>query len=137
MGAQADPDPLRQFEAANYLGRPAKHQLELIPDDPIQPSYLLHHFNDPKAKNPILGLGQAVWDFKGKALASRDFTTHFSVDLMHKDLTLALQLAQQLDVPLPAAATIREVYQMARARGLGASDIVATAAVVDPAIDVS
>jgi 3-hydroxyisobutyrate dehydrogenase-like beta-hydroxyacid dehydrogenase len=83
------------------------------------------------------GFASPFWDFKGKALASRDFSTHFSVDLMHKDLTLALQLAHQLDVPLPGTATIREVYQMARARGLGSSDIVATAAVIDPAIDVS
>jgi 3-hydroxyisobutyrate dehydrogenase len=83
------------------------------------------------------GFASPFWDFKGKALATRDFSTHFSVDLMHKDLTLALELAHRLDVPLPGTAAIREVYQMARARGLGSSDIIATAAVVDPAIDVS
>jgi 3-hydroxyisobutyrate dehydrogenase len=83
------------------------------------------------------GFASPFWDFKGKALAARDFGTHFSVDLMHKDLSLALELAHRLDVPMPGAAAIREVYQMARARGLGQSDIIATAAVVDPAIDVS
>lgn len=81
------------------------------------------------------GFASPFWEFKGKALAARDFTTHFSVDLMHKDLSLALELGHQLDVPLPGAAAIREVYQMARVRGLGASDIVATAAVVDPSLD--
>jgi len=83
------------------------------------------------------GFASPFWDFKGKALAARDFSTHFSVDLMHKDLTLALGMANQLDLPLPSTAAIREVFQMARARGLGASDMVSTAAVIDPALDES
>jgi len=46
-----------------------------------------------------------------------------------------LGLGQELGVPLPAAATIREIYQAARARGLGALDIIATAAaVIDPSL---
>lgn len=81
------------------------------------------------------GFASPYWDFKGKALAARDFTTHFSVDLMHKDLTLAMAQAEALQVPLPGTAAIREVYQMARARGLGSRDVVATAAVIDPALD--
>jgi len=81
------------------------------------------------------GFASPFWDFKGKALAAGDLSTHFSIDLMHKDLTLALGLGQELGVPLPAAATIREIYQAARARGLGALDIIATAAaVVDPSL---
>lgn len=74
------------------------------------------------------------WEFKGKALAARDFSTNFSVDLMHKDLTLAIGLGQQHGVPLPGAAAIREVYQIARAQGLGEQDIAATAAVISPAL---
>ena len=81
------------------------------------------------------GFASPFWDFKGKALAARDFSTHFSVDLMHKDLTLALEQADSLRVPLPGTAAIREVYQMARARGLGSRDVIATAAVLDPALD--
>ena len=81
------------------------------------------------------GFASPYWEFKGKALASRDFTTHFSVDLMHKDLTLALGLANGLGVAMPGTAAIRELYQLARARGLGQQDIIATAAVVDPTLD--
>jgi 3-hydroxyisobutyrate dehydrogenase-like beta-hydroxyacid dehydrogenase len=77
------------------------------------------------------GYASPYWDFKGKALAARDFSTHFSVDLMHKDLTLVLAAADALGVPLPGTAAIREVYQMARARGLGQADIIATATVID------
>jgi len=74
------------------------------------------------------------WDFKGQALAARDFSTNFSVALMHKDLSLALALGQELGVPLPGTATIRELYQQAKAQGLGELDIVATAAIVDPSL---
>jgi 3-hydroxyisobutyrate dehydrogenase len=74
------------------------------------------------------------WEFKGKALAARDFSTHFSIDLMHKDLTLALRLGDTLGVPLPGTAAIREVYQLARAQGLGRRDVIATAVVIDPAL---
>jgi len=83
------------------------------------------------------GFASPFWDFKGKALAARDFSTHFSVDLMHKDLTLALAQGAALGVPLPGTAAIREVYQMARARGQGERDIIATATVIDPALGVA
>jgi 3-hydroxyisobutyrate dehydrogenase-like beta-hydroxyacid dehydrogenase len=81
------------------------------------------------------GYASPFWDFKGGALAARDLSTHFSVDLMHKDLTLALAMGNELGVPLPGTAAIREIYQAARAQGMGALDIVATAAaVVDPSL---
>jgi 3-hydroxyisobutyrate dehydrogenase len=78
------------------------------------------------------GYASPFWDFKGKALIERDFTTHFSVDLMHKDLTLALATAHEKKVPMPGAAAIREVYQIARAQGRGGDDISSTAIVLDP-----
>jgi 3-hydroxyisobutyrate dehydrogenase len=77
------------------------------------------------------GYASPFWDFKGKALASRDFSTHFSVDLMHKDLTLALEAAGAARLQLPGSAAIRDVYQLARARGLGGDDITATSTVLD------
>ena len=80
------------------------------------------------------GYASPFWDFKGKALLERDFSTHFSIDLMHKDLTLALATAHEKRVPMPGAAAIREVYQLARAQGRGGDDISATAAVIDPSL---
>jgi len=80
------------------------------------------------------GYASPFWDFKGKALAARDFSTHFAIDLMHKDLTLAMDLGHQLGVPMPGTAAVREVYQLARAQGMGERDIVATAAVISPAL---
>jgi 3-hydroxyisobutyrate dehydrogenase len=81
------------------------------------------------------GYASPFWDFKGKALAERDFATHFSVDLMHKDLTLALASAHDQRIPMPGTAAIREVYQLARAQGRGGDDISATATVIDPALN--
>ncbi len=80
------------------------------------------------------GYASPFWDFKGKALVERDFTTHFSVDLMHKDLTLALATAHEKQVPMPGTAAIREVYQIARAQGRGGDDIASTAIVLDPSL---
>jgi 3-hydroxyisobutyrate dehydrogenase-like beta-hydroxyacid dehydrogenase len=72
------------------------------------------------------GYRSPYFDFKGKALMTRDFEQHFSIDLMFKDLTLFLESAARLKVPTPGVAAVREVYQLARASGRGELDIVAT-----------
>ena len=71
------------------------------------------------------GFRSPYFDFKGKAILERDFTTHFSVDLMHKDLTLFLDNAAAHKVPTPTAASLRETYNFARATGHGGQDIAA------------
>lgn len=79
------------------------------------------------------GYASPYWAFKGAPLARGDWSTHFSIDLMHKDLSLALETGRELGVPMPGTAAVREVYALARAQGFGSEDIVATAKVVDPA----
>lgn len=71
------------------------------------------------------GFRSPYFDFKGKALLERDFTTHFSIDLMHKDLSLFLDNAAKYRVPTPTASSLRETYNVARASGLGDKDITA------------
>ncbi len=71
------------------------------------------------------GFRSPYFDFKGKALLERDFSTHFSIDLMHKDLGLFLDAAAELKVPTPTAASLRETYNLARAAGKGDLDITA------------
>jgi 3-hydroxyisobutyrate dehydrogenase-like beta-hydroxyacid dehydrogenase len=71
------------------------------------------------------GFRSPYFDFKGKALLERDFSTHFSIDLMHKDLALFLDSAAQHKVPTPTAASLRETYNLARAAGKGSLDILA------------
>ncbi len=51
-----------------------------------------------------------VLDVKAPMLLGRDYTPSFPLRLMHKDICLALELANQLNVRLPAGAAAREVY---------------------------
>ncbi len=51
----------------------------------------------------------AVIDLKGAMMLKGEYKPSFPLRLMHKDLGLALDLANQLGVPLPAAAASREV----------------------------
>jgi len=50
-----------------------------------------------------------VLDLKGANMLKGEYKPSFPLRLMHKDLGLALDLANQLGVPLPAAAASREV----------------------------
>ncbi len=69
------------------------------------------------------GFRSPYFDFKGQALLKRDFETHFSIDLMFKDLSLFLENAARNKVPTPAVNAVRECYQLARAQGKGDQDI--------------
>lgn len=71
------------------------------------------------------GFASPYFAFKGGALRDRDFDTHFSIDLLHKDQTLMLAEAAAQRAPLPGLAAIREVFAAARAQGLGGEDIAA------------
>jgi len=52
----------------------------------------------------------ALLDLKTPLMLKGDFKPSFPLRLMHKDLGLALDLANQLGVALPATAAVREVY---------------------------
>ena len=71
------------------------------------------------------GFASPYWNFKGGAMARRDFETHFSLDLLHKDQALMLAEGAARGVALPALAAIHQVTQTARAIGLGGEDIAA------------
>jgi 3-hydroxyisobutyrate dehydrogenase len=56
-------------------------------------------------------MGRApVLDVKAPLLLKGEYPPSFPLRLMHKDMTLALELAKQLGVPLPAGAAAREAY---------------------------
>jgi 3-hydroxyisobutyrate dehydrogenase-like beta-hydroxyacid dehydrogenase len=79
------------------------------------------------------GYASPYFPFKGNAIARRDFDTHFSIDLLVKDQTLMLEEAERQRVPMPGLASIREVFQSARAQGWGAEDIAAVVKVLERA----
>jgi 3-hydroxyisobutyrate dehydrogenase-like beta-hydroxyacid dehydrogenase len=71
----------------------------------------------------LSGFRSPYFDFKGQAIKARDFSTHFSIDLMHKDLSLFLESAAAEKVPAPTASSLRETYNLARAAKKGEQDI--------------
>lgn len=79
------------------------------------------------------GYQSPYYPFKGAAIAKRDWDTHFSIDLLVKDQTLALEEGAAHGVPMPGLAAIREVFQSARARGFGGEDIAAVVKVLEAA----
>ena len=71
------------------------------------------------------GFQSPYYAFKGAAIRDRNFDPHFSIDLLVKDQNLMLAEAAAQPTPLPGLAAIREVFQSARAQGLGGQDIAA------------
>lgn len=67
------------------------------------------------------GMGHFTTTWPGKVLAG-DLTPAFMIDLAHKDLGIALDLANQVHVPLICGAAARESYSIARASGRGGQD---------------
>lgn len=60
-------------------------------------------------------MGRApVLDVKAPLMLEQRYAPSFPIRLMHKDLGLALDLANRLGVPLPTAAASREVYSAVR-----------------------
>lgn len=67
------------------------------------------------------GKGHFTTTWPSKVLAG-DLSPVFMVDLAHKDLGIALDLANQVNVPMPCGAASRELYSIARAAGRGRQD---------------
>lgn len=67
------------------------------------------------------GKGHFTTTWPGKVLAG-DLSPAFMLDLAHKDLGIALDLANQVNVPMPCGAASRELYSIARAAGRGRQD---------------
>ena len=63
---------------------------------------LLQVMQSSMGRSPVL-------DLKGAKMLQGDYKPSFPLRLMHKDLSLAIDLGNQLGVPLPAAAAAREI----------------------------
>jgi 3-hydroxyisobutyrate dehydrogenase len=52
-----------------------------------------------------------------------DFTPNFGIGLSRKDIALALTMAGKLELPVPLASAVRQVYEAAHAEGFGGLDM--------------
>jgi 2-hydroxy-3-oxopropionate reductase len=77
--------------------------LALVQGSGIAGEKLFEVLQSSMARNPLL-------DIKGPLILKDEYAPSFPLRLMHKDLGLALELANQLGVPLPATAAARETY---------------------------
>ena len=66
-----------------------------------------------------------------KFMLAGNYEAKFSAALMHKDMQLARQLAQQHHLPQPVAASALEQYTAALSQGLGSLDFAAVARVYE------
>ena len=73
--------------------------------------------------------GQLKVAWPGKVLKG-DTEPGFTIDLAHKDLTLIVDAANAVSVPVPIAAAARESFSSARSQGQGAKDFSAMADVL-------
>jgi 3-hydroxyisobutyrate dehydrogenase len=80
---------------------------------------------DRAATLEVLGEGAAASRLLKTRLPKmfkRDFAPQFQLELMEKDLRYFLQLAQELDRPVPVAALVRGAFHAARRSALGKLD---------------
>ena len=56
-------------------------------------------------------MGSMFTAYKSPALVNLDWTTTFTPELLRKDLDLGLELARDVDVPMPVTAATREMLQ--------------------------
>lgn len=71
----------------------------------------------------LTGLNCKTFMQKGKAIIDGGFPTHQPLQHMQKDLKLALNMGDQLEQPLPLAATANEVFKHAKRLGYGEHDV--------------
>ena len=60
--------------------------------------------------------------FSERALSGKFSPPSFALNLAHKDLHLAMELADELDVPLPLGSATHNLQRMARKMGMGGAD---------------
>jgi 3-hydroxyisobutyrate dehydrogenase-like beta-hydroxyacid dehydrogenase len=56
--------------------------------------------------------------YRGPFVLEQPEEAWFDVNMMQKDMNLALELGRELDVPLPTTATVNELLTAARGLGL-------------------
>src|SRR5213594_1989676 len=77
--------------------------LALVAAAGLPPGFLVEVLQSSTARSAVL-------DIKAPMMLSGNYAPSFPLRLMHKDIRLALELASQLALPLPATASACEIY---------------------------
>jgi 3-hydroxyisobutyrate dehydrogenase-like beta-hydroxyacid dehydrogenase len=81
----------------------------------VAPELMLDILENSAAKSGLIS-------FKAPFVLARDFQTNFSTKWLHKDIGLALESAENMDLPLPLTALTEQMLRAAIAKGLGDQD---------------
>ncbi len=90
----------------------------------VDPAQMIDILNNSAARSGFI-------TFKAPYILNRDFSTNFSTKWMHKDITLAIDSAEALDLPLPVTAVTQQMFRAAIAKGFGEEDLCATIKVME------
>ncbi|MBI3935151.1 MAG: NAD(P)-dependent oxidoreductase [Acidobacteria bacterium] len=90
----------------------------------LSPSLVLEVLQSSVARNPLI-------EGKLPLVLGRRFEPDFSLKWMHKDLTLMLESARRLEVPLPVTALVHELFGAGVAMGHGEEDFVSAVRVLE------
>lgn len=82
----------------------------------VDPEMMLEILNNSAAKSGMISA-------KAPKVLARDFSTHFSVKWLEKDMALMVESAAELNVPLPVTALSQQMYRAAIAKGFGEDDM--------------
>jgi len=80
---------------------------------------------DPQKVLEITSVGGArtgAMEVRGPWMINHQFSPHFSVNNMYKDLSSAMKLAEEVGVSLPATSIAREILRAAKSQGKGDLD---------------
>jgi 3-hydroxyisobutyrate dehydrogenase-like beta-hydroxyacid dehydrogenase len=89
---------------------------------------------DPQTVIEITSVGGArtgAMETRGPRMVQRDFSPHFSVNNMYKDLSNVVKLAEECGVSLPVAGAAREILRAAKSQGKGDLDSCAVMTVLE------
>lgn len=72
-----------------------------------------------------LPIAAPILKSKSMKISDQDFSEEFPLELMHKDLFLAVKTAYELNTTIPITHIVKEVFGEAKKKGLGREDICA------------
>lgn len=90
----------------------------------VPPELMLDILNNSAAKSGLIS-------YKAPFVLNRDFSTSFSTKWMHKDVSMALDSAKQVGVPLPVTAITQQMFQAAMSSGHAEDDFCSTINVLE------
>jgi 3-hydroxyisobutyrate dehydrogenase-like beta-hydroxyacid dehydrogenase len=82
----------------------------------VDPELMLEILNDSAARTGLISA-------KAPAVFRRDFSTNFSVKWLEKDMSLMVDAAAELNIPVPLTALSQQLLRTAIAKGFGDEDI--------------